>query len=156
MPLKNESQIEMKKDNDVFIAGEKLSKIDIGADVDLMIAVANLIKLEEHYANSYEFTRDDIFLKLWHETRMDRGKLMSTLLKTLGVDLDKIERKGDTWCTNKHHLSTWYGLRESASKYIAEGKFDIAKLLLEVSTKEMARFWIDIEYMKGNIKPEKP
>lgn len=78
--------------------GVKLSKLDIGIDVDLMIDVANLIKLEEHYANSYEQTGDEIFLKLWHETRMDRGKLMTILLKSFGVDLEKIEKKGDTWC----------------------------------------------------------
>ena len=77
---------------------DKLSKLDIGVDVDLMICVANLIKLEEHYANSYEQTRDPVFLKLWHETRMDRGRLMTILLKTLGVDFEKVEKTGDTWC----------------------------------------------------------
>ncbi|MHA1667582.1 MAG: hypothetical protein ACTSUR_02895 [Candidatus Heimdallarchaeaceae archaeon] len=135
--------------------GEKLSKLDIGVDVDLMICVANLIKLEEHYANSYEQTGDEIFLKLWHETRMDRGKLLATLLKTLGVDFEKVEKTGDEWCVFKHSLSTWYGLRESASKYIALGDMETAKILLDVATREIARFMIGVELLKGTTKQEK-
>ena len=134
----------------------KLSKLDVGVDVDLMIAVANLIKLEEHHANSYEQSRDEVFLKLWHETRMDRGKLMTTLLKTLGIDFEKVEKTGDQWCVFKHSLSTWYGLRESASKYIALGDMETAKTLLEVATKELARFMIGVELLKDTAKQEKP
>lgn len=126
----------------------KLSHLDVEVDVDLMIAVANLIKLEEHLANSYEATHEEIYLRLWNETRMDRGFLLSKFLEMMVGDLSKINKSSDVWCTLKHSLSVWYGLREVASKLIAEGKMDCAKKIMEKAEKERARFVIYLELLK--------
>lgn len=149
----------------------KLIAADTDLDVDLMICTENLIKLEEHYMNSYEQTGDETYLIFAHEVRMDRGKLLSILLRDLlGEEIFEKHletlKQDDSWCSFKHHLTNHYGLREVAIKYVAESvkaknegneekakkMMDKAKQIMEVAINERLRFMLLIEYLKKKAK----
>jgi len=107
----------------------KLSEFDVSKDIDLIIVIANLIKQEEHFINSFQLTQKDEYLVLSEMTRRIRGELMKIFLKNIRLE-------GDDWCAVKHALSSFYGLREVAQKLIGEAmdenneeKLELAKEL---------------------------
>jgi len=91
----------------------KLSEFDVSKDIDLIIVIANLIKQEEHFINSFQLTQKEEYLVLSEMTRRIRGELMKIFLKDVKLE-------SDDWCIVKHALSSFYGLREVAQKLIAE------------------------------------
>jgi len=152
----------------------KLSIGDVEPDVDLIIAIANLIKIEEHLKNTYEATKDRFYLSLCDEVRRDRGTLLGMFLNmNMG---DAFESEGDAWCVFKHSLSTWYGLREVTDKYVAISKdiltnmsklgekqkkelmkkaeeyMKLSEKLMEIARKERSRMIILMEYVKDKNK----
>jgi len=109
--------------------GGKLSEFDISKDTDLIIVIANLIKQEEHFVNSFQVSQKEEYLVLSEMTRRIRGELMKIFLKDVKLE-------SDDWCVVKHALSSFYGLREVAQKLIGEAmdenngeKLELAKKL---------------------------
>lgn len=111
---------------------EKLHKTDVEKEVDLLISISNLIKAEEHCHNSYQKTKDELYLSLSETIRNIRGELMNLFLKN-------VELNGDDWCIIKHLLSAFYGLRESSQKFISSDA-ETAKKLMEYSSKILEIF----------------
>ncbi len=164
------SGVNNKKCKDVVIEQKKegkLSEGDVAPDVDLITAIANLIKIEEHLENTYETTKNEMYLRFRDAVRRDRGLLLGFFLKNEVGDSYKDE--GDLWCIFKHSLSVWYGLKEVAAKYISESldafksgnqeladkKMEDAKLVFQVAMNERARFTIAIEFLKEKNKSKK-
>jgi len=167
------SKVKCKECKDVIIEQKqtnkgKLSEGDVAPDVDLITAIANLIKIEEHLENTYETTKNELYLRMRDAVRRDRGLLLGFFLKKeVG---DKYKDEGDLWCIFKHSLSVWYGLKEVAAKYIsesidaleagdeklAEEKMNDAKLVFQVAMRERARFILAINILKKkNHKKDK-
>ena len=159
-------EVKCKKCNDVIVEsdGGKLSEGDVSADVDLITAIANLIKIEEHLENTYETTKNELYLKIRDEVRRDRGLLLGFFLKNEVKDSYKDE--GDLWCIFKHSLSVWFGLKEVAAKYLSESrdaleegkeemakqKMEAAKMLFDVAMRERARMILALNILKEKNK----
>jgi len=106
----------------------KLSEFDVSKDVDLIIVIANLIKQEEHFINSFQLTQKEEYLVLSEMTRRIRGELMKIFLKDVKLE-------SDDWCVVKHALSSFYGLREVAQKLIGEAMDENSEEKLELAKK---------------------
>ncbi|MGC9123979.1 MAG: hypothetical protein ACP5IB_07950 [Thermoplasmata archaeon] len=127
----------------------KLHETDVSEDVDLIICIANLIKIEEHFLNSYQTTKKEEYLALSDIIRKIRGEIMKKWL-------EKYNLEGDDWCAIKHILSTFYGLREVAQKLISiaiekndEKTLEYCKLILDKSS-EIYSFLIN--FLKEKTK----
>ena len=99
---------------------------DISKKQDLVIAVMNLISLEEHLTFSYLKTKDKEFLEGNKLIRNMRRKYMKEL---------KINDKAEIWCISKHILSSIMRLIEVSNK-----NNDIS--ILDDVNKLSAYFWI--------------
>ena len=82
-------------------------KGDITKAQDLMMAVTNLISLEEHLAFTAMKTQENDFHEIARAVRKIRVKCMKELVG---------EPRGELWCSSKHTLSAMMRLLEVASK----------------------------------------
>ncbi len=82
-------------------------KGDITKAQDLVMAVTNLISLEEHLAFTAMKTQENDFHEIARAVRKIRIKCMKELIG---------EPRGELWCSSKHTLSAMMRLLEVASK----------------------------------------
>ncbi len=82
---------------------------DLSADQDLVLAVMNLISIEEHLVFTGAKTENVVYYRLIPEIR----KLRKQLLRRVMTDCE-----GETWCIGKHLLAASYRLLEVGSKQI--------------------------------------
>lgn len=82
-------------------------KGDITKAQDLVMAVTNLISLEEHLAFTAMKTQENDFHEIARAVRKIRVKCMKELIG---------EPRGELWCSSKHTLSAMMRLLEVASK----------------------------------------
>ena len=87
----------------------KADDFDLSLEQDLVIAVMNLISIEEHLFFSFSKTNKPKYLNLLKEVREKRKKLLKQIIK---------EYEGEVRCTAKHMLATSMRLMEVATKQL--------------------------------------
>ncbi len=95
------------KDLDKFVAKidemKKKDKMDLSSDQDLVIAIMNLVSIEEHFFFTAEKTGSKNYYDLLSETREMRKELLKKIVK---------DPEGEVWCISKHLLAASYRLME--------------------------------------------
>jgi hypothetical protein len=123
------------KDLDKFVAKidemKKKDKMDLSSDQDLVIAIMNLVSIEEHFFFTAEKTGSKNYYDLLSETREMRKELLKKIVK---------DPEGEVWCISKHLLAASYRLMEVGTKQLAlnkNGAYDF----FEKSFKLYTLFW---------------
>lgn len=117
---------------------EKVNKIrasgdyDLSMEEDLIIAIMNLLSLEEHFFFTGEKTHKPEYFDLLAETREMRKKLLARLI-------DKHE--GETWCISKHLLAATMRLIEVGTKLQVGGDKEKAHETFDQAYKLFTLFW---------------
>ncbi len=123
------------KNLDEFVAKidemKKKDKMDLSRDQDLVIAIMNLVSIEEHFFFTAEKTGDKKYYDLLSETREMRKELLK---KIVG------EPEGEVWCISKHLLAASYRLMEVGTKELTSDK-NGAHDFFEKSFKLYTLFW---------------
>ncbi len=142
------------KFEDVIKRVEEMRKsgtVDLSTEEDLSIAIMNLLGIEEHLFFTGEKTGKDEYFDVLNEVRTLRTKLLKRMI-------DKTE--GETWCISKHLLASSYRLMEVGTKFLAEGKKELAKEFFDDSYKMYSIFFalrlkvLDICQIKDMSKEE--
>ena len=119
-----------KNNKEMRVEGEKRSFLSSKGDItkaqDLVLAVTNLISLEEHLAFTSMKTGNKDFLEMGRLARKIRIMCLRDLIG---------EPQGELWCSSKHTLSAMMRLMEVASKeegqkcdHYMEAAFDLYQL----------------------------
>jgi hypothetical protein len=110
----------------------KKTGVDLSTEEDLVIAVMNLISLEEHFF----FTGAKTSKPEYYDMLNDAREMRKTLL---GRMLEKTE--GETWCVSKHLLATTMRLMEVGTKLQSLGEKEKAKETFEFGYKTFNMFF---------------
>ncbi len=110
----------------------KRKELDLSSDVDLSIAIMNLISLEEHLFFTAMETGKDDYYNILQEIRRIRAELLKGIVK---------EAKGEIWCISKHLLAASMRVMETGTKRLEEGNKGEAKSLFEKSYRLYQLFW---------------
>lgn len=111
---------------------KKLNGIDLSTEEDMILAIMNLISLEEHFFFTGVKTEKDEYYDLLNETRTIRKELMAKIM-------DKNE--GETWCISKHLLAVSIRLIEVGTKLYSDKKNSEAKEMFARAYKTYSMFW---------------
>ncbi|HEY0090071.1 MAG TPA: hypothetical protein VGB37_14590 [Candidatus Lokiarchaeia archaeon] len=96
----------IKKDKEDY----KLIKSDVGLIEDLIFGIKNMVAIEDHCINSYEMSKDDIFLYILEEIRKLRTKYLSLIVK---------ENNSHGWCISKHLIASATSLHEVGTRFLS-------------------------------------
>ena len=127
--------------------------LDLSTEEDLVIAIMNLISLEEHFYFTGAKTEKSEYFDMLNEVRAMRTKLLARLI-------DK--KEGEVWCISKHLLATSMRLMEVGTKLQKEGKKEEAKEFFVDSYKMFTLFFalrlkiVNISDLKKIAAEEKP
>ncbi len=105
---------------------------DLSQGEDLVLAVANLISLEEHFFFTSEKTHKEEYLDWLHNVREMRKELLGRLMPV---------NEGESWCISKHLLGTMYRLMEVGTKLEGEGAREDAKKMFAYAYELYTIFW---------------
>jgi len=111
---------------------KKLNPKDLSADQDKVLAIMNLIGIEEHLAFTGAKTEKTAYYDLIKEIRRLRGDLMRQII---------VKYEGEVWCISKHLLSAAMRLMEVATKYQDMGRDKDAHDLFDKSYELYCLFW---------------
>ena len=111
----------------------KNSNNDLAKEMELSIAVMNLLSVEEQLGLTAAETKKSQYLDILDAVRKLRSKYMHEIIKN---------KEGELWCISKHLLATAMRLMETAVKYNSEGKKEKAMELLNDSIEAYQLFWL--------------
>ncbi len=83
---------------------------DLTKEEDFILALMNIISIEEHLAFTAVKTGKPEYLTILEEVRKLRTRLMKKIVKNT---------EGELWCISKHLLAGTMRLMESSNKYIS-------------------------------------
>lgn len=132
---------------------KQLSGVDLSTEEDLILAIMNLISLEEHFFFTGAKTEKDEYFDLLNETRTMRKELMAKIMS---------KNEGETWCISKHLLAAAMRLIEVGTKLYSDEKPVEAKEMFARAYNMYSMFWalrlklIDTTGFKKNAESEKP
>jgi len=106
--------------------------LDLSTEEDLVMAIMNLISLEEHFYFTGAKTDKPEYFDMLIEVRNMRAKLLARMI-------DK--KEGEVWCISKHLLATSMRLMEVGTKLQKEGKKDEAREFFADSYKMFTLFF---------------
>ena len=89
----------------------KKGEVDLSRDEDLIIALMNLISLEEHFYFSAMKTSNQKYLEMLNSVRDLRKNLLKKIVT---------EPKGEEWCISKHLLGASMRLLEVGTKELSK------------------------------------
>ena len=144
---------EMKKSG---LSGEALAKpdgVDLSTEEDLVLAVMNLISLEEHFFFTGQKSGKPEYFDLLGEVREMRKTLLAKMID---------RHEGETWCIAKHLLATTMRLIEVGTKLRADGKARESEEVFDHAYKAYTLFWAirlklaDLSDVKESAGAEKP
>jgi hypothetical protein len=127
--------------------------VDLSMEEDLVIAVMNLLGLEEHFFFTGSKTGKSEYFDLLSEVRKMRKSLMERFV---------MRHEGETWCISKHLLAATMRLMEVGTKLHQDGKRQEAQETFDYSYKLFSLFWalrlklIDTAGLKQVAANEKP
>jgi len=111
---------------------KKQNKLDLSSDQDLVLAIMNLVSIEEHFIFTADKTGKPEYFDLMQEVRAMRTALMKKIIK---------ESEGEIWCISKHLLAASMRLMEVGTKQHKLGRTDEAKELFQKSYDLYNLFW---------------
>jgi len=113
---------------------ERLGKeeLDLSADEDLVLAITNLISIEEHLFFTAEKTGKVAYLNLLNEVREMRKRLLKKIIK---------EYEGEVWCISKHLLAGTMRLMEVGTKHLSQNKKEEAQSYFNDAYTLWTLFW---------------
>lgn len=129
MSKSNEQEIEKLLSK---VSGVKKGKLDLSSDEDLVVAIMNLISIEEHFFFTAKKTDKDEYLDLLKEVREIRKDLLKKIIK---------EYEGEVWCISKHLLASSMRLMEVGTKMLGQGKKSEAKEFFQKAYDLYNLFW---------------
>lgn len=106
--------------------------VDLSTEEDLVLAVMNLISLEEHFFFTGAKTGKTGYFGFLQEVRELRKKLLAKLVDS---------HEGETWCASKHLLAATMRLMEVGTKLQGRGKNKEAIECFEQSHQLFNLFW---------------
>ena len=111
---------------------KKQNKLDLSSDQDLVLAIMNLVSIEEHFIFTADKTEKPEYFDLMQEVRAVRTGLMKKIIK---------ESEGEIWCISKHLLAASMRLMEVGTKQHKLGRTEEAKELFQKSYDLYNLFW---------------
>ena len=111
---------------------KKDHKLDLSSGEDLVIAIMNLISLEEHFFFTGAKTDKHEYYDLLNEVREIRKNLLKKIVKNT---------EGETWGISKHLLAGSMRLMEVGTKYSGQHKDEEAKEYFSKAYKLYRMFW---------------
>ena len=87
-------------------------KMDLSSDQDLVIAIMNLVSIEEHFFFSGARTGKECYYDMIEEVREMRKGLLKKII---------VEYEGEVWCISKHLLAASMRLMEVGTKQLGMG-----------------------------------
>ena len=111
---------------------KKVNPKDLSSDQDLIIAVMNLISIEEHLIFSGAKTGKNTFFDLIEEVRGTRTALMQKLIP---------HYEGEVWCISKHLLAASMRIMEVGTKQQSLGNSQEAYDLFNQAYDLYCMFW---------------
>ncbi|MFA6428903.1 MAG: hypothetical protein WCV84_00185 [Patescibacteria group bacterium] len=111
---------------------KKQEKMDLSSDQDLVIAIMNLVSIEEHFFFTSMKTGKENYLDLLQEVRKMRQELLRKIIK---------DYEGEVWCISKHLLAASMRLMEVGTKQHSMGKKEEAREMFQKSYDLYNLFW---------------
>ncbi len=118
----------IEKVNKLKATGE----LDLSMEEDLVIAIMNLISLEEHFFFTAEKTNDTGYFDLLGQTREIRKQLLAKIID---------QHEGETWCIAKHLLASTMRLIEVGTKLQSSGKKEESQDMYKKAYEIFSLFW---------------
>jgi len=125
--LPNLDQLIQKVDD-----AKKQNKMDLSSDQDLVLAIMNLVSIEEHFIFTANKTEKPEYLDLMQEVRQLRTGLMKKIIK---------ESEGEIWCISKHLLAASMRLMEVGTKQHKLDRKEEAREMFQKSYDLYNLFW---------------
>ncbi len=97
--------------------------------------------MEMHSTKSYVQTKDEDWLKINNQARIDRTELLEKI-----ADVDAL-KDGENWCFLKHSLVVMGGYIELGNREYTKGNIKMAKYYFEKFS-----LWLGIFLIKSRIK----
>lgn len=113
-------------------ASKKVNPKDLSSDQDLIIAIMNLISIEEHLFFSGAKTEKTGYYDLIEDIRETRKNLMQKIIPSY---------EGEVWCISKHLLATSMRLMEVGTKQQSMGNKEDAYKLFGQAYEMYCLFW---------------
>lgn len=113
-------------------ASKKVNPKDLSSDQDLIIAIMNLISIEEHLVFSGAKTEKTGYYDLIADVRETRKNLMQQIIPSY---------EGEVWCISKHLLATSMRLMEVGTKQQSMGRNQEAYKLFGQAYEMYCLFW---------------
>jgi hypothetical protein len=111
---------------------KKQEKMDLSSDQDLVLAIMNLVSIEEHFIFTGNKTEKSEYFDLMQEVRAMRTELLKQVIK---------ESEGELWCISKHLLAASMRLMEVGTKQHKMGRKEEAEKLFKKSYDLYSLFW---------------
>jgi len=111
---------------------KKENKLDLSTDEDLVLAIMNLVSIEEHFFFTAEKAADKKYYDLLKNIREIRKSLLKKLVKN---------SQGEEWCISKHLLAGSMRLMEVGTKELGRGKKKDAYEFFEKAYELYSLFW---------------
>ncbi len=105
---------------------------DLSMEEDLVLAVMNLVSLEEHAFFTAAKTGKQKYLTLLEEARTLRAELMARMLD---------HTEGESWCMAKHILAATMRLIEVGTKLQRADRRDLAEMTFRQAYALFGKFW---------------
>lgn len=121
----------------------KLIEKDVGMVEDLIFGLKNLCAIEEHCINSYDMSKDLLFMEILEEVRRIRTKYLSILTK---------EDNFQGWCISKHLLCSAMSIHEVGTRFLSTDQKNKADLCFKDSSDLIKIFMILNGIEDGEIK----
>jgi len=115
-----------------FKAKVAKEELDLSTEEDLVLAITNLISIEEHLFFTAEKTGKVVYLDILNEVREMRKKLLKKIIK---------DYEGEVWCISKHLLAGTMRLMEVGTKYLSQNKKEEAKNYFDDAYTLWTLFW---------------
>ena len=148
--------LNQKKLEDFLKKAEKIKQsgsVDLSSEADLVLAIMNLLSLEEHFFFTGAKTEKSEYFDFLIEVRDLRKELLAKI-----VD----RNEGETWCASKHLLAAAMRLIEVGVKFRSQNKLSEAKEMFNRAYQMYSMFWalrfklIDVSGFKKISSEEKP
>ena len=113
-------------------ASKKVNPKDLSSDLDLSIAIMNLISIEEHLFFSGAKTGKTAYYDLIKDIRETRKNLLQKIIPSY---------EGEVWCMSKHLLATSMRLMEVGTKQQTLGHDEEAYKMFNTAYDLYCLFW---------------
>lgn len=122
---------------------KKIVDVDLGWVDDALTIITDLVHIEIHSWKSFHQTKDRDFLDIYNRAREERSELLSKITD------EKILKKSELWCINKHSLRVVGGYIELGSRELSVGNKEEA-----IKYFEKASNWFGMFLIKNKIVKE--